>query len=155
MAHLSSKDPTASKKEFDNRAILSHFFQEGFNKRNLDVIEETYSPEITYHGPSIEMHGYKEVKEMMNSYFSAFHDSKITPNDIIAKGDKMVVRFTFEGVHKGYMEDIPPTGKAIKITGISICRMEKGKILEEWEEFDQLGLMKQLGMELRSPEVAH
>jgi len=154
MAQFSSDEQTA-KNEFDNRAILSHLFQEGYNKGNLKVIEETYSPDVIYHGPSIELHGFKELKEMMNSYFEAFHDSRVAPNDVVVEGDKIVVRFTFEGIHKGYMEDIPPTGKSIKMSGIAICRMENGKILEEWEEFDQLGLMKQLGMELRSPEVAH
>jgi predicted ester cyclase len=68
--------------------------------------------------------------------------------DQLAEGDKVVTRFTARGTHQGDSEDFgPPTGNRIEVTGITIERFsEEGKIVEDWTNFDALGLMQQLGL---------
>ncbi len=65
---------------------------------------------------------------------------------MIAEGEKVVSRLTVHGVHQGDFQGIPPTGKAVMQTGIDILRLAGGKVIERWGEFDNLGLMQQLGV---------
>ena len=65
---------------------------------------------------------------------------------MIAEGDKVASRITAHGTHKGEFMGIPPTGKHTMQTGIDIVRIAGGKVVERWGEFDQLGLMQQLGV---------
>jgi predicted ester cyclase len=76
---------------------------------------------------------------------AAFPDWHRTIEDIIAEGDKVVIRFTFRATHKGEYQGVPATGKQVKETGILIFRIASGKIVEVWEEADELGFMRQLG----------
>jgi predicted ester cyclase len=103
----------------------------------------------------MELHNLDELKNLVNGFASAFHDTKMTIKDQIAKDDTVVTRFDYEGVHKGKFAELPSTGKKVKIAGISIMRLVKDKIIDEWEVFDELGLMQQLGMELKPMEVVH
>jgi steroid delta-isomerase-like uncharacterized protein len=81
----------------------------------------------------------------MRSLRAAFPDGRVTIEDMIAEGDKVVTRYNSRGTHKGDFMGIPATGKKVAVTGIVISRIAKGKIAEEWEEFDALGFMVQLG----------
>jgi len=71
---------------------------------------------------------------------------------VIAQGDKVVIRLTNRGTHKGAFRGIPPTGKEIEYTAIFVGRFVDGKVVETWVEANILGLMTQLGMELKPKE---
>ena len=80
-------------------------------------------------------------------YKTAFPDLNATVEDVIAEGDKVVTRVTFRGTHQGEIEEFgPPTGRQVEIKGISISRIEGGKIVEDWDSYDDLGVMRQLGL---------
>ena len=70
----------------------------------------------------------------------------LTVNDVVATGDTVVGRWTASGTHGGPLGDIPATGKPITITGINIIRFEDGKMVEEWENFDELAMLQQIGV---------
>jgi predicted ester cyclase len=76
---------------------------------------------------------------------SAFPDFKATIEDIVAEGDKVVVRQTFSGTHKGEFMGVPPTGKSISIGVIDIIRVDGGKFVEHWGQMDTTGMIQQLG----------
>jgi len=82
---------------------------------------------------------------------SALPDLRITLEDDVAEGDKVVSRWRAQGTHQGGLMDIAPTGNEVAFTGITIHRIEDGKIVEEWENWDALGLMQQIGA-VPSPE---
>jgi predicted ester cyclase len=66
---------------------------------------------------------------------------------VIAEGDQAVSRYTIRGTHQGETEDFgPPTGKQVELKGITIHRFEDGQIVEEWEAYDNLSMLKQLGL---------
>ena len=92
---------------------------------------------------------------MIANFFKAFEDTHMTITNQFAKDDMVISRFIYEGVHKGQFQGLPPTNKRIKITGMEIDRFDHGKIVESWEEFDQLGLMQQLGLEMKPLEAIH
>jgi len=75
----------------------------------------------------------------------AFPDLERPVEDLVAEGDRVVARWTSSGTHKGDFQGIPPTGKHVETSGITIFRIENGKIVEEWSESDVLGMLQQLG----------
>jgi steroid delta-isomerase-like uncharacterized protein len=86
------------------------------------------------------------AKHFAASYRRAFPDLLTTVEDLLGEGDKVVARWTMRGTHQGEIEELgPPTGKRIEATGISIYRVEGGKIAEYWAIYDALGMMRQLG----------
>ena len=78
--------------------------------------------------------------------FAAFPDIQYTLEDLLAEGDRVVARFTARGTQRGVFQGIPATGRAAAVSGIAIYRLAGGKIVEQWLEYDQLGLLQQLGV---------
>jgi steroid delta-isomerase-like uncharacterized protein len=138
----------------ENKTISRRFIEEAFNKGNVDVIDEIVSSNIVTHDPAAPPNmpaGSEGVKQMVLGYRSAFPDIKVTIDDLIAEGDKVVTRWSARGTHEGELMGIPPTGKEGQVTGISIDRIEGGQIVESWTNWDTLGLLQQIGA---VPEMA-
>jgi len=124
---------------------------------NLDTLEdalaEVYARDIVLHEPDEDIHGIEGLKQFVSMIRSAIPDLRITLEDDIAEGDKVVSRLRAQGTHQGELMGIAPTSNELMITGITIHRIEEGKIVEEWENWDALGLMQQIGA-VPSPEEA-
>ena len=124
---------------------------------NLDTLEdalaEVYAEDIVVHEPDEDVRGVEGLKQFVSMIRSAIPDLHITLEDDIAEGDKVVSRWRAQGTHQGELMGIAPTGNQVMITGITIHRIEEGKIVEEWENWDALGLMQQIGA-VPSPEEA-
>ncbi len=114
---------------------------------NLDILDEVYAPDVVWHEPDQDIQGLEEARQFVNMYKTAFPDLHATVEDVIAEGDKVVTRYTVRGTHQGEIEEFgPPTGRQVEIKGITIHRIESGKIVEEWERYDNLSVMQQLGL---------
>jgi steroid delta-isomerase-like uncharacterized protein len=94
----------------------------------------------------MELIAEKQYKQLVTMYLAAFPDLHLTIEDQIAEGDKVVIRWTAHGTHKGNFMGIPPTGKEAVVTGITIDRFANGKTVEAWNNSDDLGLLQQLGV---------
>ena len=130
----------------ENKALAIRSW-EIVSQRNPDVIDEVYAPNFVWHEPDQDIQGPEEAKQFVAMFFEAFPDINITIEDAIAEGDKVVTRWTIGGTHQGEIEDFgPPTGRQMELEGITIHRFEGGKIVEEWERYDNLGMMQQLGL---------
>ncbi len=138
--------------EAQNKDVVQRYWDGKWNERRPEILDELQTPDVVYHGTSMEMKGIKEYKQVYSSYLSAFHDSQVNVEDLIAEGDKVMTRVTCSFVHKGELEGIPPTGKTLTISLFTVFRLVDGKIVEEWEIIDELGMMMQLGMELKPKE---
>ena len=120
---------------------------ESLSERNPDLIEEFYPPDLVWHAPNQDIRGYEEARQFVSTFFDAFPDINITLEDVIAEGDQAVTRYTIRGTHRGETEEFgPPTGRQMELEGITIHRIEGGKIVEEWERYDNLSVMQQLGL---------
>jgi steroid delta-isomerase-like uncharacterized protein len=129
-----------------NKAIAQRSWELA-SQHNPDALEEVFAADLVWHEPDREVHGLEEAKQYYSTYLSAFPDLSFTVEDVLADGDKVVSRWTGRGTHQGEIEEFgPPTGKQIEIKGITIHRFEEGKIVEEWERYDILGLLQQLGL---------
>jgi predicted ester cyclase len=78
-------------------------------------------------------------------FHTAFPDLRLTVNDLFAENDRVAVRWTGEGTHNGELAGISPTGRRIKLTGMTILRIDGGRIVESWTELDMLGLLQEIG----------
>ena len=114
---------------------------------NPDILEEVYAPAVVWHEPDQEIRGLEQAKKFVTAYKTAFPDLNITVEDVIAEGDKVVSRVTLRGTHQGETEEFgPPTGRQIEGGGITISRIEGGKIVEDWDAYDNLTTLQQLGL---------
>lgn len=130
-----------------NKALARRFVEEVFGRRNLGIIDQLISPDHIWHGPGgEEVHGPAGSRQMMEMYLSAFPDLTMTIDDLVAEGDKVVVRWTGHGTHKGALLGAAPTGKTVTAHGIVISRIKDGRIVEDWEQFDQLSMLQQIGI---------
>jgi steroid delta-isomerase-like uncharacterized protein len=114
---------------------------------NLDTIEEIYAPDVVWHEPDQELRGIEEARQFVTTYKTALPDLNVTVEDVIGEGNQAVTRWTVRGTHQGEVEEFgPPTGRQVEIKGITIHRIEDGKIVEEWEGYDNLSILQQLGL---------
>jgi steroid delta-isomerase-like uncharacterized protein len=117
------------------------------SERTPDLIEEFYPPDLVWHEPDQDIRGYEEARQFVSTFFDAFPDMNITVEDAIAEGEQAVTRYTIRGTHRGETEEFgPPTGRQVELEGITIHRIEDGKIVEEWSRYDNLSVMQQLGL---------
>jgi predicted ester cyclase len=128
-----------------NKAIVRRALEEGINRHNIGVIAELY-PNCVYHSPATGDLRGEAYKQFVASLFVAFPDGQWTIEDQLAEGEEVMTRWTFVGTHRGMFKGIAPTGRKLAITGIVIDRIVNGRIVEEWEEWDSLGMMRQLGV---------
>ena len=130
-----------------NKAIVRRLFNEVGSKGNMEVISELITEDYVSHQLGAEDHkGYEGLEQLITMYRTAFPDMLITVDDQVAEGDRVATRWAATGTHQGELAGIPPTGKQVKVSAMSITRFEGGKIAEEWELADQMGLMQQLGV---------
>ena len=126
---------------------MSRFYEEILNKGDLAVADEIYAADYVVHGaPPGTPPGPEAVKQSVTRIRTAFPDFHITIDDMIAEGDKVVVRRTLRGTHQGEFNDMPPTGKKVTSTSMYIHRIADGKFAETWVEAGaHMGLLQQLG----------
>lgn len=131
----------------NNIMLTRKLFDELFNKDNLSVCDQLMSTNLKLVDPA-QSHiktGLPAYKEVETSYLKAFPKKKVKIDDIFAAEDKVVVRWTCQGVHKGELQGIAPTNKSFTITGISIYRFANNKITEIYQNWDRLSLFEQIG----------
>ncbi len=127
----------------DNKALARRAFEETVNEKNLAVFDELHVPDYVCHCASRTIQGREPFKQFISMFLTAFPDVHLTIEDMIGEGDRVVIRYTYRGTHKGDLMGIPPAGKQVAVTGIEIMRVANGKILEEWINSD---LMQQIGV---------
>ena len=129
----------------ENKELVRRSWAE--SGHNPDIFDEVYAPDALWHLPDRDIHGVEEMKQYVTTYVNAFPDASVTVEDEIAEGDKVVNRFTLRGTHQGEIEDLgPPTGRRMEQKGLAISRIEGDKIVEEWQAYDNLSVMEQLGL---------
>lgn len=130
----------------ENKAIVRRFFSEVVNERNLAVADDLVARDFIEHSalPGLPP-GRDGFKQFLTMLATAFPDLHVTIEDILTDRDKVVVRLTIRGTHRGELMGMPPTNKPATWSGIDIIRIANGKMVERWGERDLLRLMEQLG----------
>ena len=129
-----------------NKEIVLRAFDEVWNKGNLAIMDQLMTPDYAFHDPGFPDANIEQDKQSITVVRAAFPDGHATVQDAVAEGDRVAVRWTYSGTHKGELRSIPPTGKRITLTGIAIYRLAEGKIAEVWSITDRIGFLQQLGV---------
>ncbi|MGA7241480.1 MAG: ester cyclase [Bryobacteraceae bacterium] len=132
------------------RNLGSLWFEEVWNKRRRDAITEILTPDAVVHDGGIDAKGPEGFYPFYDLLMTALSDLRITVHDTIAEHDRICVRWSCVAKHTGDGLGIPPTGKAINVTGISLLRVADGRLVEAWQNWDMLGLMEQIHGRARS-----
>jgi len=147
---LSRRAEKVSVSANENRATARRVYDEVFNQSNLNMVDELFAPDYVLHDPGVpggELRGLEAYKEQWVSMLrTAFPDLRIVIEDQVAEGDKVVSRYTGSGTHQGELRGFPPTNNRVEVTGTITSRFAEGKIVEEWNNFDNMGMMQQLGI---------
>jgi len=129
----------------ENKAVVRRFY-EAANKHDVDLVAEFVAPDYVDYTNKIE--GVEGVKQFGNMLIKGFPDIHWTIEDIVAEEDKVWVRTTITGTHRGEYRGVPPTGKDITIRCVDILRIVDGKIGEAWAVDDLLDFYKKLGVKI-------
>lgn len=136
-----------------NKALARRVFDEVINGRNLAIVDELAATDYEEHNPLPgQRTGLDGLKDRYTMVMRAF-EPRFTIEDVIAEGDRVVLRWTSSGTHVGEFMGMPPTDKPYTNSGIEIWRVEDGKLAEHWDVVDVFGQLQQLGV-IPQPEGA-
>src|SRR5215204_5048936 len=127
-----------------NKAIFRRYVEEVTNRGNLELADEIFDRYLAHQpGGLVGERGPEDVKRFNGEFRSAFHNFRLSIDEQIAEGDKVVSRITVRGTHQREFRGMAPTGKEIELKGITIFRFSpEGKVVETWDSYDQLSLMR-------------
>ena len=132
-----------------NKAIANRIFSEIWNQGKLDIADEIFAADFARYDPGnpdlTGAVGPDGFKQLVSTYRVAFPDTHWTVDEMVAEGDLVATRWTSEGTHTGELMGMPATDLPVTVTGVSILRIADGKVVEEWVDWDSMGLMEQLG----------
>ena len=129
----------------ENKALLRSGFEK-FNQGNMDAVSETWTLDFVLHDPNNpQVRTRNEYKQFLTDFLAAI-PTQMTIEDMIAEGDKVVVRITLRGTHQGQWRGAPPTGKSVTYTATQVYRLVDGKTAELWVNNDIFSFVQQLGL---------
>ena len=131
-----------------NKNIVRRLYEEVWNERKVEVINEIISPSHALHAPNISGSsiGPEAYKRNVLLFLTGYPDLHWTIEDTIAENDKVVACWTISGTHKGDYMGIPATNKKVSVDGITIHHIADGRIMDSYSNWDVLGMIQQLGV---------
>ena len=128
-----------------NKEIVRRALEDSW--QDPSVFDELISSDYVGYDPALPepIRGPQGAKNNFKQYSDAFEGAHITVKDQIAEGDAVATRWEGRGRHTGELMGVPPTGKEIVVEGLNLTRLRDGKIVEEWSNWDTLGMLQQIG----------
>jgi steroid delta-isomerase-like uncharacterized protein len=137
-----------------NKRISWRLQEEVFGQGKLEVVDELLAPDYVSHAPGDPelSRGPEDIKEVVRAYHSAFPDINFAVEKQVAEGDMLVTWWIARGTHRGEFMGVPPSGRRIEVSGMSMDRISGGRIVENWNNWEALEMMSQIGA---IPDSAH
>jgi steroid delta-isomerase-like uncharacterized protein len=131
----------------DNKATIRQLYEEVWNKRRLELVDDIIAASHALHDPNVtgSAIGPEAYKRQVARFVAAFPDLHLKMEDIVEEKDKVAVAWTVTGTHKGELMGIPATNKKIFVSGITISHFANSKIMDSYISWDTLGLLQQIG----------
>ncbi len=130
-----------------NKSVVRYLFESVWNEARLDDVNSIWDSNVVFHfrGRSNEV-SPEALQAMVQKWRQAFPDFRFYVEDVIAEGDRVAARVRFTGTHTGgEWFNLPPTGKTFEVTEMMFFRLQGGKVVEAWEDYDEYGMRMQLG----------
>ena len=128
------------------KALARMYIEEVWNSGNLTSLEDLTTEDFAYHLARQPARDRDGMRAFLARTREAFPDWRVVIKGIVADEDAVAVRWTGQVTHLGSFHGVPPTGRTIEVSGINFYRLQDGKVAEEWEETDSLGMLAQLGV---------
>lgn len=129
-----------------NKAVVTRYWQELWNGKREEVIDEITTSDLRFHFPPGQAHQPATLHQWFATSRRAFPNVHFTIHDLLAEGDKVVARWSYEATQTGEFLGQSATQKQVTDQGLNLFRIENGRIAEMWMSGDSLGLLRQLGM---------
>ena len=132
----------------DNKSIVRLLYDEVWNKRRLELVDEIISPSHALHDPNLtgSAVGPEAYKRLVSRWVAGISDLRFTLEDMVGENEKLAVAWTISGTHKGEFMGVPPTNKKVTVDGITIHHFVNAKIMDSYVSWDAWGMMQQLGV---------
>ena len=129
-------------------AAYEQTWLDGLNRGDVSVADQVFAADCVIHinGSPDRNLGVAGFKQMMVGLLAAFPDIRITIEDQIVAGNKVATRWVAEGTNSGPFGNVPATGRHVRIDGLILDHVVDGRVVERWEQWDQAGMMQQLGL---------
>jgi steroid delta-isomerase-like uncharacterized protein len=128
----------------ENKAVVRRWF-EAFNRGDFNAGAQVLHEGHVLHAPGGDARGPEGWKEFARMYRTAFPDCELVIEELLADGDRVIIRFTARGTHGGVLAGIQATGRRVTVPSILICQVSNGKVIESWQTFDQLAMFQAIG----------
>lgn len=129
------------------KALVRRHDNDVINRKDLSALDRDLAPDYIDHAaPPDAPQGVEGARAWLSMIHGAFPDLKATIEDIVAEGDRIVIRKRWTGTHRGPFLEVEPTGKDVEFEGMVIWRIEGGRLAERWAQIDRLGLLQRLGV---------
>ena len=141
----------------ESMQLMRRWFHEVWNEGRVQTIHDLLSPDgvaTGQRGAEAQIRGPEEFAKFVGEIRGAFPDIKVKVEDIFAADDKVVLRWSATMTHTGDHLGLPATGRTVRTRGITIARIVDGKIVEGWDNWDQLGMLEQIGVYKQPPMAA-
>ena len=133
----------------ENIQLMRRWFQEVWNEGRVQTVYELLSADgvaTGQRGGDREIRGPEEFEKFMREIRGAFPDIQLKVEDVFGAGDKVVLRWSAIMTHTGDGLGLPASGRSVRSRGITIARFVDGKVVESWDNWDQLGMLEQIGV---------
>jgi steroid delta-isomerase-like uncharacterized protein len=132
----------------ENEAVVRRNIDEAWNGGRFEVLDETVAEHYVRHESALPrtVHGRAELKETIRRYRDAFPDLNLVIEDMVSSGDLVTTRWSASGTHRGDLMGLGATNKRSVVTGLNLSRFLDGKVTEEWSEWNEAAMLRQLGV---------
>lgn len=132
--------------DVDSKALVRRYYEEVFNQRNPDLIDQLATDDYVEHYPFPgHGNGRSDLKARVRLILDAMNPLRFSVEDVVAEGDRVVVRWTQTATQTGSFLGMPPTGRTATFSGIDIHALRGGRMAEHWHVVDMYALLQQLG----------
>ncbi len=125
----------------ENVAIVHRYWEQCWNLHDPDDLSQTHHPTFAQNGVPL---GIPAFKDDLSAFFRSFPDVRVSIEDVLAVGDRVLMRVTYQGTHREPYQGYPATKRAIRVSGLELFLVLGGRIVQHWHEMDHLGLLRQI-----------
>lgn len=129
-----------------NKAVVRRFIDEVFARGRLAAVDELIAPDAVFHTYPFGNDPRGGMRAAIERMSNGLTDSVFTVHELVAEGDLVGVRLTSAATQSGPFMGMPPTGRRYEIEELHLFRVRAGRVVEHWHQFDQMGMMRQLGV---------